>query len=282
MYQFAKFVAWLISFLSFKTLEKVSNFCAFVFFDILRIRRRLMLKNLDIAFGETKTRAEKLSIARASYSQFMQTILEVLISKRHPIDADIEIIGGENIHAALSQNKGAYIICFHMGNWEAMGAVVSNRFRPAFTAVKKVGGDGLNRFVEERRKENGLYWIPRTNPGDAVRQMVKILRRGEIVGFIMDQARPGEPRLPFFSKDAKTNTSLAAICQRFPAPVLVIYIYRKKFGSHVLTCLPELELKDSGDKKQDVLDNSLLFNQQVEAAVRLHPEHYFWFHNRWK
>lgn len=282
MYAFARFVAWFLSQFSFRTLERFANITTWVFFDIFRFRRSLMLKNLDIAFPTEYTREEKVKMARSTFSHFLQTILEVMISKKYPIDADVEVVGAEYLNAALAEGKGCYILAFHMGNWEAMGATVTRRFRPAYTAVKKVGSTGLNRFVEERRQENGLYWLPRTSPGAAVKRMFQVLNEGNIVGFIMDQARPGEPRLPFFTQTAKTNTSLAAIWAKRPAPVLVISIVRKKFGSHLLTLQPPLELQMTGDKAADVLANSLIFNQAVERNVRLHPDQYFWFHNRWK
>lgn len=241
-----------------------------------------MLKNLDIAFPTEYTRAEKVVLARKSFSHFLQTILEVLISKKHPIDKDVEVFGSEYLDEALAREEGCYIMAFHMGNWEAMGATLTRRFRPTYTAVKKVGSDGLNRFVEERRQANGLYWIPRTSPGAAVKRMFQILKEGNIVGFIMDQARPGEPRLPFFSQTAKTNTSLAAIWNKRPAPILVACMVRTAFGSHKLALYPALELQKTGDKDADILANSLIFNQAVERNVRKHPEQYFWFHNRWK
>lgn len=282
MYKFAHFVAWFFSLFSFRALERIANVATWVFFDICRFRRRLMLSNLDIAFQDQYSRPEKVLIARKSFSHFLQTILEVLISKKHRIDKDVEIVGSEYLDEALAKGEGCYLLAIHMGNWEAMGATITRRFRPAYTAVKKVGSTGLNRFVEERREANGLYWLPRTSPGAAVKRMFQVLKEGNIVGFIIDQARPGEPRLPFFSKTAKTNTSLAAIWLKRPAPILVVCMTRKSFGSHVLTLQPALNLQNTGDKEADVLANSLLFNQAVEGNVRLHPEQYFWFHNRWK
>lgn len=282
MYTFMKAIACLLSQLSFKSLERLAHITTFVFFDIFRFRRGMMMRNLDIAFPDQYSRAEKTRIARASFSHFLQTLFEVLISAKYPIDADVEVIGGELLTDALAQEKGVFIVAMHMGNWEAMGAVITKRFRPAYTVVKKVGSDGLNKYVEERRLANGLYWIGRERTGDAVRQMFKILKKGDIVGFIMDQARPGEPRLPFFSQSAKTNTSLAAIWGRRPAPVLVASMHRKVFGKHVLTIQGPLTMRVSENPDDDILFNAQMFNQQVEANVRLHPEHYFWFHNRWK
>lgn len=282
MYAFARLIAWLLSQFSFRALERMANITTWVLFDIFRFRRSLMLKNLDIAFPEEYTREEKVKMARSTFSHFLQTILEVMISKKHRVDADVEVVGAEYLNEALEEGNGVYILCFHMGNWEAMGAAVTRRFRPAYTAVKKVGSDGLNRFVEERREANGLYWLPRTSPGAAIKRMFQVLNEGNIVGFIMDQARPGEPRLPFFTQTAKTNTSLAAIWAKKPAPIIVIRMTRKKFGSHVMTLQPRLKLQKTGDKEADILANSITFNQAIESNVRLNPDQYFWFHNRWK
>ncbi|MCX6131608.1 MAG: lysophospholipid acyltransferase family protein, partial [Proteobacteria bacterium] len=110
----------------------------------------------------------------------------------------------------------------------------------------------------------------------------EVLARGEIVGFIIDQARPGEPRLPFFSKPAKTNTSLAAIWCRARAPIVPVFIHRQSFGHHIIECQPELVLQETASSADDIIHNSLIFNRVVETAVRRYPEHYFWFHNRWK
>lgn len=282
MYVFMKIIAWLLSQLSSNSLERLAHLWTFIFFDIFRFRRGMMMQNLAIAFPDQYSQSEKTRIARASFSHFIQTLFEVLISAKYPIDANVEVIGGERLTAALAENKGVFIVAMHMGNWEAMGAVITKRFRPAYTVVKKVGSDGLNKYVEERRLANGLYWIGRERTGDAVRQMFKILKAGDIVGFIMDQARPGEPRLPFFSRPAKTNTSLAAIWGRRPAPVMVATMHRTAFGNHILEIEGPLNMRITENPDEDILANALMFNQQVEASVRLHPEHYFWFHNRWK
>ncbi|MBC7659826.1 MAG: hypothetical protein H7249_08970 [Chitinophagaceae bacterium] len=283
MYAFMKAFAWLLSQFSFAGLTRLADALTWLFFDVLRFRRVLMLRNLDIAFRTEYTRAEKVKIARRSFSHFLQTLFEVMISQRFAIDADVEVVGSQHLDAALAHNKGVFIVAFHMGNWEAMGAVITKRFRPAYTVVKKVGSDGLNKFIEERRLANGLYWIGREKTGDAVRQMFKILKAGNIVGFIMDQSRPGEPRLPFFSQDALTNTSLAAIWGRKnECPVLVSCMVRKSFGRHLLTIEPIEGLRVTDKPDEDILFNSLVFTRLVEAFVRLNPDQYFWFHNRWK
>ncbi|MDQ3233124.1 MAG: lysophospholipid acyltransferase family protein [Pseudobdellovibrionaceae bacterium] len=265
-----------------RILVSLAHFITLIVFDGLRIRRSLMLRNIDTAFGSSKSAQEKEQIARQSVFNFMLSIFETMISIRKPIAERIEVRGGEHLRAALAEGRGVYILCFHLGNWEAMGAKVTRAFKPAYVVVKKVGGPGTNRFVERLRFKNGFYWIRRDRAGDGMRGIREVLDRGEIVGFVIDQARPGEPRLPFFGTPAKTNTSFAAIWARRPAPVVPGYMHRTAFGEHVMEFEPALNLVSSDNRSDDILQHSELFNRVVEGAVRKYPEHYFWLHNRWK
>lgn len=51
--------SFLISLLGFRGIHCVSKFLSVLCFDILRIRRSIILQNLDIVFANTKTLAEK-------------------------------------------------------------------------------------------------------------------------------------------------------------------------------------------------------------------------------
>ena len=232
--------------------------------------------------GDVYEEHERIDIARESYKNFTLTSLEFMRGKGHDIAEYVDVQGEEHLRNALAKGQGAYILCFHLGNWEAMGAHINRHIAPAHVLVKKVGGGGMNRFVEEMRTHIGFKWVKRKKKGDGFKGICDILDRGEIVGFVMDQARPGEPRLPFFGSPAKTNTSLAAIWQRKQAPIVPAFMHRKRAGHHVFEVMPEMELKLSDDKKQDILDHSVLFNKEVEKAARKYPGHYFWLHNRWK
>ena len=55
------------------------SFLTLVAFDILRIRRYVVLKNLRQAFGKTKTEEQLIRIARKSYTNFGITFLEILL-----------------------------------------------------------------------------------------------------------------------------------------------------------------------------------------------------------
>lgn len=268
--------------LSASTVDRMAYGLAVLLFDVLRLRRKLVLKNLNIAFGDTKPLAEKKRLGRLSIYHFLLTGFEFLRSRHHDIAGDIEIENPEHLRTALAEGKGVYILCFHMGNWEAMGAKITRAFAPANVVVKKVGGAGVDRFVTETRMQNGFIPLQRKKKGDGYRLIKEALSRGELIGFVMDQARPGEPKYPFFGTPAKTNTSLAAIWLKNPAPIVPSYIVRNKIGNHTIKFFPALNLPVTGDSERDVKDLSILFNQEVETHVRAQPDQYLWMHNRWK
>lgn len=281
MYYVMLAMSWLLCRLSKKGVTRLARLLCFLVFDVLRIRRQVVLANLAIAFPELTVK-ERSRIGRDSVYNFILTIFELLYSYQHDIAEDIEVHGREHIDAALAKGQGVYILCFHLGNWEAMGAKMTRTIVPSHVLVKSIGRGGVNRFVTYLRDKNRFLTVKRRKKGDGFRAIQEILAKGEIVGFVMDQSRPGEPRLPFFGHPAKTNTSLAAIWRRFPAPIVPAYIHRNGFGSHCLEFEPALNLELSDHTEQDILKHSELFNRVIEGAVRRYPGHYFWLHNRWK
>lgn len=282
MYVFLTAISWILSLIPAKFLDSLSSGLACLCFDILRLRRSLVLKNLSIALGDVYDTQERIDIARESYKNFLLTCFEFLRSKKHDIAAHVDVQGSEYLEQALQQNQGVYILCFHLGNWEAMGAHLTRQHAKVSVLVKKVGGAGVNRFVEELRLHNGFHWVERRKKGDGFKGILEVLDRNELVGFVMDQARPQEPKLPFFGTPAKTNTSFAAIWRRRKAPIIPAYFHRKSPGHHVFEVMPEVKLICTEDEEKDILDHSVLFNNEMEKAIRKYPEHYFWLHNRWK
>lgn len=282
MYRFIKIVAIGLSRLSPEAVDRLARVLLFIFHDVLRIRRRLMMTNLRIAFGRQKSEAELRRIARESFYHFILTILEFMRSVRIDILAETALEETDILREAIAGGRGAYMLCCHLGNWEALGCAGTRHFTPTYTIVKEMGQSGLHRFVDELRNRNGLLTIGRNEQGRAVRTIRATLKRGELVGFVFDQARPGAPRVPFFGTPAKTQTGLAALWRKWPAPIIPATIRRIGVGRHIIRLRPPLELKKTDDLQEDLMNHTLQFNQELESMIRECPEQYFWFHNRWK
>ncbi len=282
MYYFLKSTSFLFSLFPNSWLHNIARFFAWLAYKVLGFRRKTVESNLRIAFGD-KWEDEKITeVALQCYYHFFLTALEFMASYKGDMPEWIEFEGEEHLKKALAKDKGVFILCMHIGNWEAMGSAVSKRLVPSHVVVKKVGSESVNRFVSETRAKNNFLVIERKKKGDAIKKIINVLKNKEVVGFVMDQARPGAPRLPFFGKPAKTNTGLAFLLAKNPVPVVLAYDHRIGVKKHRVIFEPEIDLHLSGDKDEDIKNMTILFNQKLEHAIRTRPEQYFWLHKRWK
>ena len=276
-------LSYCLSLVGPRCLDCLARLLTFLCWDLFRIRRKIILENLGTAFGTEKSRSQRLALGRLSVYHFALTILEFLSERGGKLGSQVSIVEGEeHLQRAISKGNGAYILCIHLGNWEAMGAGLAFLGYPSHTVVKKVGAESMDCFVRKRRSDNGFHCIERRTKGSAIKGIIRTLRKGQLVGFIMDQARPGSPLLPFFGRPAKTNTSFAAIHRSFPAPIIPIFIKRTSVHQHEIYVKKPLQLIRSEDSAKDILQHSCQFNLVIESMIRKCPEQYFWMHNRWK
>ena len=283
-FHFTNALSFLLSLCPKQALVFLSHGFAFFLFSMLRLRRTLVLKNLDIVYGAKKTSSQKKKIAYLSYFNFFLTCFEFLAERHGRLGAEVEIINRQHIDQAKQKNKGVYILCIHMGSWEAMGGAFTRLFGPSHIVVKAVGPKGMDQFVTALRHKNGFYSVKKDKKekkGHTLRQIEEKLCKNEIIGFVIDQKRPKSPKIPFFGELAKTNTTLAYLWQKNQAPIIPAFITRSKVGKHTVEVFPEIKLERGVQQEQDLLEHSKIFNQVVEKMILSCPEQYFWLHNRW-
>lgn len=262
-------------------LDVLARALAVLVFDVLRIRRNLILSNLAIAFPHMPE-TERCRTGRLSIYHFVATAFETFRGGNTNMLAHVQWTNSEVMDQAMARQKGCYLLCAHMGNFEVLGAAIASRWASPTIPVKFVGHGGFDRYVHEQRVRYGILPVRSQRKGDGYRSIQQALAEKRPVGFMLDQARPGQPRLPLFGKPAKTNTSLAFIWQRHPAPLVPLYCRRISFARHEVVFLPEMHPAQTDQPEQDVLNQSLAYNTIVEQMIRACPEQYWWIHNRWK
>lgn len=284
MYQLLKICAGLLDRLSPGSVGALARGLTLLGFRVLGLRRRVVDENISRAFPDMGA-GERARLARDSVYHICLTVLEFISPRHSGVDRCV-FRDRHFLDEALAGGQGAYILCCHMGNWETMAAAVNQRICPTRVVVKDVGGPATDRFVREKRARIGMQAIDRKGGRlEALRQIKKSLGSGQLVGFVLDQSRPGEPRLPFFNAPAKTNTSLATIRLRYKAPVIPAWCRRTGVGRHEVTFMPPVNLEEAeegGDREDLVIRHTLRFNRVLEDMIRLNPRQYFWLHRRWK
>jgi KDO2-lipid IV(A) lauroyltransferase len=170
----------------------------------------------------------------------------------------------------------------HLGNWEVLAASGPVLFSTGVTMVtKELKPAWLQRAVWVTRELLGIRMAlePRTMPG-----ILRALKKGEIVGFVMDQyaGAPVGARVPFFGKPVGSHTALALLAQRTGAPVVPGLAVRRPDGRYLIRFDRPIPTENSGDQEKDVLANTAAYVSHTEAWVKEFPLQWMWVHRRWK
>jgi len=264
----------------------ISRIAALLVFDLFRIRRKLVLRNLERAFGAHASLSVKKNIGRVSLSNFVLTSIEFFCARWIFKKFKFEFKNEEVIERALSQGRGLYAMVIHSGNFEMLAYAFSMRFGRIYAPVKPVGRGAVAQWVQRNRAAHGLFEVVNEDRAGKSRsgRLTDALKQNQTVGFMVDQRRKKGLLVPYFGELAWTNSGLFYLWKAQPAPIIPITIKRTGLWSQCIIIHDEFELLGVGDLKfkEFVLENTKRMNQRVEALVAANPEEYFWMHDRWK
>ena len=247
-------------------------------------RRRITLDNLAIAFGTDKTAAERGQIARATFRNLGQHLVDFSHVRRLTLQRFTTIChveGLEHIETLLQRGRGLLIISAHFGSWELAPAVALCLNTPLHVIVRPLDSPALQRLAESYRQCCGYRTIAKRA---ALAECLKVLRRGEIVAVLMDQSglRHESIQVEFFGTNAYTSKGPALLALRTDCPVVSGFLVRVGEGRHRLVFSQEIPLRRTGNLQQDIVENTRVFTHIIESYVRRYPDHWFWLHRRWK
>jgi KDO2-lipid IV(A) lauroyltransferase len=250
---------------------------------LLGFRRKVLWENFRRAYPEASADFLK-DLERKNYRHYGCLLIEFLRSFSgfgRFLDRHCEIEGEENLRSALRGGKGVLVMTAHYGNWEVLPSHGSHVLKVPVTMVtKRLKPAWFHDLAESTRARLGtrMAYEPRT-----LQTVLHALRRGEIVGFAIDQfaGSPVGARVPFFGIPVGTNTVLAVLAQRTEAPVVPGFALRLPGGRFRVVFFPALE-PVAGKDAASIIAATASYNRVVENWVRLHPEQWMWVHRRWK
>lgn len=199
-----------------------------------------------------------------------------------PVPARME--GAEHIRAAQAQGHGILFLTPHLGCFEITarayaeqmgtepGRAITVLFRPPRQAW-------LREVVQTARQRPGLDTAPTTLAG--VKQLVKALRSGAVVGLLPDQVPPLGQGVwaPFFGRAAYTMTLSGRLAQTQRTTVLLAWGERLPWGrGFVVHVLPLAQTLPADDP----VTTATAINRAMEQLVQAHPAQYLWGYHRYK
>jgi len=245
--------------------------------------RRIVRRNLRFTHpGWTRGKVENISrrVFQNLGISFLESFQMASLS-REQVLGRVRVVGLENLQNALKSKTGLILVSAHLGSWETgMLFVCCHIQKPILGVVKKVRFAPLNRWVYRLRTRFGLKIIYKKG---ALPEMRRMLRRGGVIGLLVDQSRRSEGvDVQFFGHRVTTTPAAAFLAIRCKSPVLPMFCVRDDSGRLTVVVQSPLEMKRTGDLRSDVQSNTQIITDVVENAVRKYPDQWFWVHKRWK
>lgn len=169
----------------------------------------------------------------------------------------------------------------HTGNWELMAASTSFFFaRPLHVVVKALKPPALDQWVNRVRQRWGTTIHDRRG---SARELIRILRRGEIVAFVLDQnaKRNWGVFVDFFGEPACTSDGLSQLAALSGAVTCPVFCRRLEDNTLLATIYPPIPPPPDREPAS-ILAHTALCTEKIEEFVRAHPDQWIWMHRRWR
>lgn len=247
-------------------------------FRLSKKHRNRAIANLALAYPEMPE-AERVQLARKVFEHFGMVATDFMRTSARSdeeVASNMVVEGRENFDDALAQGKGILLVTAHFGNWERFAQFARSQGQEIFAVARDADDTKVQSDVARLRELTGLTVISR---GNAARTMISLLREKKIVAVLPDQ-NCAESFVPFFGLPTGTVLGPATLSLRTGAPLLPAFCARVgpgKYHSHVF---PAIQPKPGVEDKVEALTRAM--NDTIEGIIRMYPEQWLWFHDRWK
>jgi KDO2-lipid IV(A) lauroyltransferase len=253
-------------------------------FRLARRQRRAGLQNLRMAFPEMDD-SRREAILRGCFANLGRLLVEFThfpgLSKAN-ISKFVVHDGLENYLEGLNRGRGVIFMTAHFGAWELSSFAHALYGYPLKFIVRPIDNSRVENLISSYRTLSGNVPVQRRS---AARDVLRALRENEAVGILFDQntTRSEGVFAEFFGIPAATTPAIALFALRTGAAVVPGFlIWDAALNKHRLRLDAPVEIIDTGNLDQDVLENTKRFNKILEGFIRQYPDQWLWIHRRWK
>jgi KDO2-lipid IV(A) lauroyltransferase len=250
---------------------------------------QVALRNLELAFPGMAP-GERVALRARVLDSTARQLLETLRFWTRSHAENLALVrenDGESLFdAAIASGRGVIVAAPHFGNWELLNQWLAARVPISilYAPPESHIGEGFLRRVRAADDDASRVTQVRAEAA-GVRQLLRTLREGGVVGILPDQQPKGGDGefAPFFGMPALTMTLLSRLAARSGAMVLFAWCERlpatdpaapPAFAVHVEPAPPGIASTAPG-----VGVHAL--NATVEAIARRDPAQYQWTYKRY-
>jgi lipopolysaccharide heptosyltransferase II len=279
VYELYRVVCALLGLLSVETVEVVARGVGVAAWWVLGSYRKLILRNLETAFGDEWSEEKRREVGRQSFACFAANMAVGIWWSRRDVRElmnQVELEGLEDFERVIRSGRGAVVILSHLGNWELAARLIPLLVKcPTGAVYQRLGNPWMDRAIRAQRTREGLQLFERKQ---GFHKAIEMVRSGGLVGVLADQhAGDAGYWCPFFGRLASTTPLPATMALRSGGALLSCAVYSRPGGRWKIVLSGPIELPE-----RDVSAWTERVNAEMELQIREQPQDWLWAHNRWK
>ena len=227
--------------------------------------RRIGMLNLSFAFPDSPP-SWHADVLRRSFYQLGNLAAEV---------ARLPRMRREEVISKVTYETDRGLANYLAGKQAARGY-------PLSFLVRELGNPFLNSWSRQIRHKFGNEALDKRN---SVRQVLRILKKGGDVGFLLDQNVQDREAIyaSFFGREAATSPIVAALAIQTGAPIVAGFMLpTNQAGHYKMRFYSPLRANPGADKEREVLRLTLAINERIEEVIREFPHCWLWGHRRFR
>jgi KDO2-lipid IV(A) lauroyltransferase len=265
------FLPWRLAIMLHKALGRLGGV-------LLRRRRRVVRRNLEICFPELRS-AEIETIVGRNFANLGACFAELAFSWYSPPAKRAHLFrveGTEHLQDALAKGKGVVLYSGHFTTLEICGSMLKPLV-PLYAFMFKARRNPLlNAFQTRGRSDYAHVSVA----SDDVRELLALLARNAVVWYAPDQARiDGGELVPFFSQPAMTSTAPSRLARVSGATIVPFFFRRLDDESGYLL---RFDAPPAGVPTRDAIADTTRLTAVLEGFIRECPDQYLWTHRKFK
>lgn len=283
-YMALRAAAGLVNILPYRVALSIGWALGWIAFHVVRYRREEAIRRIRSVLGEDTTREKATCIAWICMRNMGFHAVEVLRLAKPTAARTARLVDTAAVEKflALWGRKGGGILALaHMGNWNIAALAANSHDLPLFSIFAVQKNPLVNQYIIDLRDKTGTPGIPRTARSIG-KDVLRRLKHGKVLAILIDlRSRTPALRVRFLGKDANIAGGMGAFSRAARVPVFPAVLRREGWTRHVWDIHEPVYPDPAVDRQHDALRITQYCMDIFDAAVREHPEQYFWYNKRW-
>ena len=243
-------------------------------YNRIPVRKKQAFNNIKKAFPE-ETDAWIDNVLKGTYRLVSSNILEFLALPKSLESINFRIDNQHILDEAIESGKGVILITAHFGLWELWGSWLGKNGYPIWGIIQRQENAGADLFFKQLRESYGMNHIYRKSSLD---NMYKLFEMNKIVILASDQdAKSKGVFVKFFGHPSSTPKGSAIFHLRTGSPMVFSLAHKEKDGTVVISFS---KIETNSNSSIETITQTYI--HMLEEKIRQYPDHYFWFHRKWK